>query len=45
MEIVVNGERRVVAADGFEQLLELLREELDLTGTKPGCESRSCGAW
>jgi len=44
MEIVVNGERRTVATDGCEQLLELLREELDLTGTKSGCESRSCGA-
>lgn len=44
MHIVVNGTRREVDAGGFEQLLELLREELGLTGTKSGCESRSCGA-
>ncbi|GLY93883.1 2Fe-2S iron-sulfur cluster-binding protein [Actinoplanes sp. NBRC 103695] len=44
LRIAVNGTLREVDAGGFEHLLELLREELGLTGTKSGCESRSCGA-
>ena len=44
MDIIVNGEPRTFPAGGAEQLLELLREEFGLTGTKSGCESRSCGA-
>jgi len=40
----VNGERRTVAAEPHHTLLEVLREELDLTGTKHGCELGECGA-
>jgi aerobic-type carbon monoxide dehydrogenase small subunit (CoxS/CutS family) len=40
----VNGESRTVAADPHHTLLEVLREELDLTGTKHGCELGECGA-
>jgi aerobic-type carbon monoxide dehydrogenase small subunit (CoxS/CutS family) len=40
----VNGEPRTVAAEPHHTLLEVLREELDLTGTKHGCELGECGA-
>src|SRR3954471_2841362 len=40
----VNGETRTVAVDPHHTLLEVLREELDLTGTKHGCELGECGA-
>ncbi|GAC1459045.1 MAG: (2Fe-2S)-binding protein [Candidatus Limnocylindrales bacterium] len=40
----VNGERRTVAAELHHTLLEVLREELGLTGTKHGCELGECGA-
>lgn len=40
---IVNGERREVAFAPQKTLLELLREELALTGTKHGCELGECG--
>ncbi|HZP96845.1 MAG TPA: (2Fe-2S)-binding protein [Candidatus Limnocylindria bacterium] len=40
----VNGEVQRVAAEPHHTLLEVLREELDLTGTKHGCELGECGA-
>ena len=40
----VNGETHTVAAEPHHTLLEVLREELDLTGTKHGCELGECGA-
>jgi carbon-monoxide dehydrogenase small subunit len=40
----VNGEDRDVLVDPRKTLLELLREELGLTGTKHGCELGECGA-
>jgi carbon-monoxide dehydrogenase small subunit len=40
----VNGEEHVVAAPVHKTLLEVLREELGLTGTKHGCELGECGA-
>ena len=40
----VNGETRTVAAEPHHTLLEVLREELELTGTKHGCELGECGA-
>jgi carbon-monoxide dehydrogenase small subunit len=39
----VNGERRAVAFPSHHTLLEVLREELGLTGTKHGCELGECG--
>ena len=39
----VNGERHTVAAEPSHTLLEVLREELNLTGTKHGCELGECG--
>jgi carbon-monoxide dehydrogenase small subunit len=40
----VNGEQHTVAAEPHHTLLEVLREELGLTGTKHGCELGECGA-
>lgn len=40
---VVNGERTEVAFPPHKTLLEVLREELGLTGTKHGCELGECG--
>jgi carbon-monoxide dehydrogenase small subunit len=39
----VNGEARAVAFPAHHTLLEVLREELGLTGTKHGCELGECG--
>jgi carbon-monoxide dehydrogenase small subunit len=40
----VNGERRTVRAYAMERLLDVLRNELSLTGTKEGCGEGECGA-
>ncbi|MDQ6829094.1 MAG: (2Fe-2S)-binding protein [Gemmatimonadota bacterium] len=40
---IVNGERQEVAFAPNKTLLELLREDLGLTGTKHGCELGECG--
>ena len=40
----VNGERRSVHAFPMARLLDVLREELHLTGTKEGCGEGECGA-
>ena len=40
----VNGEPHTVAAEPHHTLLEVLREEMGLTGTKHGCELGECGA-
>jgi len=42
--LTVNGERQDVTFDGYKTLLEVLREDLSLTGTKHGCELGECGA-
>lgn len=39
----INGEERVVAFPVHHTLLEVLREECGLTGTKHGCELGECG--
>ncbi len=40
----VNGEMRDLLVDPRKTLLEVLREDLGLTGTKHGCELGECGA-
>jgi len=40
----VNGETVEVAFAPYKTLLEVLREDLQLTGTKHGCELGECGA-
>ena len=44
VELVVNGEARRVKAHPMERLLDVLREEFRLTGTKEGCGEGECGA-
>jgi carbon-monoxide dehydrogenase small subunit len=40
----VNGEAVTLSAYPFARLLDVLREELRLTGTKEGCGEGECGA-
>jgi aerobic-type carbon monoxide dehydrogenase small subunit (CoxS/CutS family) len=40
----VNGDDRDLVVEGYKTLLEVLREDLGLTGTKHGCELGECGA-
>lgn len=40
----VNGQRRTVRAHANATLLDVLRDSLDLTGTKYGCGEGQCGA-
>lgn len=42
--LVVNGEPHQVAFAPHKTLLEVLREDLGITGTKHGCELGECGA-
>jgi len=42
--LTINGERRSLALDTRTTLLDMLREHLDLTGTKKGCDQGQCGA-
>jgi carbon-monoxide dehydrogenase small subunit len=40
----INGEERTVAAEPARYLLDILRDELHLTGAKRGCDNGTCGA-
>ena len=40
----LNGQPRTVTTDPGRRLLEVLREDLELTGTKYGCGESECGA-
>ena len=40
----VNGKPVVSELDWDKKLLDILREELNLTGTKRGCDTAACGA-
>jgi aerobic-type carbon monoxide dehydrogenase small subunit (CoxS/CutS family) len=44
IRLIVNGESRTVTTDGDRPLLDVLREDLKLTGTKYGCGDGRCGA-
>lgn len=44
MQLDVNGARSRVRTGPGRTLLHVLREELDLTGSKPGCGEGACGA-
>ena len=44
IHLTVNGEPQEVAVAPYKTLLELLREDLWLCGTKHGCELGECGA-
>jgi xanthine dehydrogenase YagT iron-sulfur-binding subunit len=40
----INGEKHTLPVDHRTTLLDALREQLDLTGTKKGCDQGQCGA-
>jgi aerobic-type carbon monoxide dehydrogenase small subunit (CoxS/CutS family) len=44
LALEVNGEARELLVEPCKTLLEVLREDLGLTGTKHGCELGECGA-
>ena len=44
LELTVNGEHRSVAVYPMARLLDVLREDLGLPGTKEGCGEGECGA-
>jgi carbon-monoxide dehydrogenase small subunit len=44
MEITVNRKRQQIAGPPFRRLIDVLREDLGLTGTKEGCGEGECGA-
>ncbi len=44
VNLTVNGKKRSVTTDPKRSLLDVLREELNLTGTKYGCGEGRCGA-
>ncbi|HEV2214586.1 MAG TPA: (2Fe-2S)-binding protein [Terracidiphilus sp.] len=44
IELKVNGELRTVRVPPMKRLLDVLREDLHLTGTKEGCGEGECGS-
>ena len=44
IHFTLNGQARSITTDPSRPLLEVLREDLDLTGTKYGCGESQCGA-
>ena len=44
LEVTVNGQRRSAEVHPMARLLDVLREDLGLTGTKEGCAEGECGA-
>jgi xanthine dehydrogenase YagT iron-sulfur-binding subunit len=44
IELSINGETRTLQIAPWTTLLDLLREDLGLTGTKKGCDHGQCGS-
>jgi aerobic-type carbon monoxide dehydrogenase small subunit (CoxS/CutS family) len=44
MNVTVNGKKRRIDAHPMKRLLDVLRENCGLTGTKEGCGEGECGA-
>ena len=44
IETIVNGEETEFLCNASDRLMDVLRDELQLTGTKEGCGSGDCGA-
>jgi aerobic-type carbon monoxide dehydrogenase small subunit (CoxS/CutS family) len=43
MKLIVNGVEREASSPPLSPLLQVLRDELDVTGPKAGCQQGSCG--
>src|SRR3954471_15431009 len=44
IELKINGRRHELAAEPNKLLLDAIRQDIGLTGTKRGCDDSSCGA-
>jgi len=44
IQLTINGARNEIEVAPWTSLLDLLREQLNLTGTKKGCDHGQCGA-
>ena len=44
LKLKINGEVRELAVEPYRSLLDVLRNEAGLTGTKKGCDVGDCGA-
>ncbi|MEO8584105.1 MAG: 2Fe-2S iron-sulfur cluster-binding protein [Flavitalea sp.] len=44
VELIVNGKKNNLSIEPRSTLLDILREQLHLTGTKKGCDHGQCGA-
>ena len=44
VQFTLNGAPQAVALEGWEKIIDVLREHLNLTGTKRGCDDGTCGA-
>jgi xanthine dehydrogenase YagT iron-sulfur-binding subunit len=44
VSLTINGVKKQLAVEPRSTLLDMLREQLDLTGTKKGCDYGQCGA-
>jgi carbon-monoxide dehydrogenase small subunit len=44
IQLTINGEKRELEVEPFRSLLDALRNEAGLTGTKKGCDVGDCGA-
>ena len=44
VDLTINGEARQLQVEPWTTLLDLLRDKLDLTGSKKGCDHGQCGA-
>ena len=44
LKLKINGEARELAVEPYRSLLDVLRNEAGLTGTKKGCDVGDCGA-
>ena len=42
--LTINGEARELAVEPYRSLLDVLRNDAGLTGTKKGCDVGDCGA-
>jgi xanthine dehydrogenase YagT iron-sulfur-binding subunit len=44
VHLTINGKQRTLDIDPRQSILDVLREKLNLTGTKKGCNQGACGA-